>query len=57
MGKELCKIQDELIRRDLEAYMDLVNKPKHVCKKCGRVANKKKLLCKPTKLKKKRKPK
>ena len=55
MGKELCKIQEELIRKDINAYAELVNDPKHVCKKCGRVANKKKLLCKPTRLKKKKK--
>ena len=52
MGKELCKIQEELIKSDLEAYMKLVNRPKYICKKCGRVANKKKLLCKAVKLKK-----
>lgn len=52
MGKELCKIEEVAIRRDLEAHMKLVNKPKYICKKCGRVANKKKSLCKPTKLKK-----
>ena len=51
MGKELCKIQEALIRKDLRAYVALVDAPKHVCKKCGRVANKKKLLCKPVKIK------
>ena len=51
MGKELCKIQEVLIRKDLEAYVALVDNPKHVCKRCGRVANKKKLLCKPIKIK------
>lgn len=50
MTQELCKLKKEL-RIDLSAYMLLVNKPKHVCQKCGRAANSKKLLCDPVKIK------
>ena len=51
MGKELCKIQELLIRKNPDEYAELVNKPKYLCKRCGRVANKKKSLCKPVRLK------
>lgn len=50
MGKELCKLKKDL-RIDLSEYMLLVNRPTHVCTKCGRAANSKKLLCSPTKIK------
>ena len=56
MGKELCKIQGKLMACDMDSYIQLVDNPKHVCKKCGRVANKKKLLCKPKRIKRKPKP-
>ena len=35
---------------DLKAIRKLVNKAKFICKACGRVANKKKNLCRPTPL-------
>ncbi len=50
MTKELCKLKKTL-RIDLAAYMLCVNQPTHVCQKCGRVANHKKQLCSPVKLK------
>ena len=49
MGKSLCDLKKNL-KKDFASYVALVNAPTHICKKCGRVANSKKLLCKPTKL-------
>ncbi len=50
MGKELCKLKKS-ISIDITSYMLLVNNPTHVCSKCGRAANSKKLLCHPTRIK------
>ena len=47
MPKELCKLKKSLMKDDLDAYCKLVDKPTVVCEKCGRVANKKKFVCKP----------
>ncbi len=49
MAKELCKLKKSL-KGDIGSYMLLVSKPTHLCRKCGRAANKKKLLCSPVKL-------
>lgn len=49
MGKSLCKMKKSL-RIDLAEYMLHVNNPTHVCAKCGRAANQKKLLCSPKKI-------
>lgn len=49
MATELCKLKKQL-SIDLSEYMLQVNKPTHVCSKCGRVANKKKKLCSPVKI-------
>lgn len=49
MAKELCKLKKGL-KSDIKSYMLLVNNPTHLCTKCGRAANSKKLLCSPTKL-------
>ena len=52
MSKRLCKlVSDGILKDDLKAYKKLVNKPKYVCKKCGRVANDEDSLCKPKKMK------
>lgn len=53
MGKTLCDLKD-LLKHDPKAYSKLISKPTHMCKKCGRVANSKKLLCKSKRLKKKK---
>lgn len=55
MGKHkdkcLCKqVKDDVLEEDREAYLKLVARPTHLCTKCGRVCNDKKLLCKPEKL-------
>jgi hypothetical protein len=50
MGKELCKLKKSL-KSDLHSYALLVNQPTHVCKKCGRAGNSKKLLCSPARIK------
>ncbi len=49
MSKSLCKMKKSL-RIDLSDYMLLVNNPTHICTKCGRAANQKKLLCSPKKM-------
>jgi hypothetical protein len=50
-GKTLCKLQKKLDDKNaLEEYIKLVNDGKYLCKKCGRVSNLKKNLCKGTSL-------
>ncbi|MEZ6090851.1 MAG: hypothetical protein R3C05_23085 [Pirellulaceae bacterium] len=51
MSKELCKLKKSL-RDDIATYVMLINQPTHVCVKCGRAANNKKLLCKPQSIQK-----
>jgi len=49
--KKICKLaKDDSLEEDLKAFKKLVVDPTHLCLKCGRVANEKKLLCKPEKL-------
>ncbi len=45
MPKPLCKIK-KLLKTDLELYIHHVQDPRFVCESCGRVARKKKWLCK-----------
>ena len=49
MAKSLCKLKKSC-KKEFGSYVALVNKPRHVCTKCGRAANKKKYLCKPRKI-------
>ena len=49
MGKSLCEMQG-LLKKKRAVYVSLVNSPRFLCTKCGRVANKKKYLCQPKKL-------
>ena len=49
--KTLCEMEKTgLMMADFEVYKELVRKGKYVCRRCGRVARKKKLLCRPEKL-------
>jgi hypothetical protein len=51
MAKEMCKLaKDEFHLKKSKQFAKLVREPKFVCKKCGRVANKKICLCKPVEL-------
>ena len=49
MTKTLCE-QKKLLKTDIKAWLQLVSNPTHICRRCGRLANKKKLLCKSIKL-------
>jgi 3-methyladenine DNA glycosylase/8-oxoguanine DNA glycosylase len=42
--KQLCKWKEDDINKKFEKFCDIVRNPKFVCKKCGRVADKKKWL-------------
>ncbi len=48
--KMLCKWKKDDIEKKLDTLSDIVRNPKFVCKKCGRVADKKKWLHKPVAL-------
>ncbi len=47
--EHLCDWKAEHLK-DLDTYRELVLDPRYVCRKCGRVAHKKKWLCKPVSL-------
>jgi len=49
--KRLCKWKEEAINDNFETLKDIVKSPEFVCKKCGRVSNKKKWLHKAVPLK------
>lgn len=47
----LCFLQNiGMVEGDLEGYRKLVNEPKFICRKCGRLANEATSLCYPEKL-------
>ena len=50
MSKTLCELK-KLLKSDFKSYRKLVCDASHVCTHCGRVANDKKLLCMPERLK------
>ena len=45
--EKLCALTCCSCNLDLKRIKKLVNKPKFICKSCGRVANKKTNLCQP----------
>jgi 3-methyladenine DNA glycosylase/8-oxoguanine DNA glycosylase len=49
--KRMCKWKEDDISEKFDKYLNIVRNPKFVCKKCGRVADKKKLLHKPASIK------
>ncbi len=49
-NKHLCQWKKDERKQDLEGYRAIVKKPKLLCEDCGRVAVKKKWLCKPMSL-------
>jgi len=49
MAKTLCK-RKKAMEKDPAAYAKLIDRPRFLCKECGRVANKKKYVCEPQKL-------
>jgi hypothetical protein len=49
--KRMCKWKENDISEKFDKYLNIIKNPKFVCKKCGRVANKKKFLHKPASLK------
>jgi hypothetical protein len=50
MSKTLCELK-KLLKADFKIYKQYVCDPSHVCTKCGRAANDKKLVCKPERIK------
>ena len=49
--KRICKWKEDDISDNFDKFVSMVKNPKFVCKKCGRVADKKKRLHKPVALK------
>lgn len=49
--KSLCKlVGNKILKKNLEAYSELIRDPNFVCGKCGRAAKDKKNLCEPEKI-------
>lgn len=49
--KELCKLKKDELSKNIKKILKIVKKPKFICEKCARVANDKKYLCEPKKMK------
>lgn len=46
--RPLCKLKKKLLKEgDIDGYLEFVGEPKYLCRKCGRVGNSKKNICKP----------
>ncbi|WP_169737858.1 hypothetical protein [Enterovibrio calviensis] len=51
MAKTLCDWKSKDIEKEVLELAKLVKAPEYACRKCARVANTKKVLCKPIPLK------
>ena len=51
-SEKLCKLANKkgYLEENMKEYITMVEEPKYLCKKCGRVAKKEKQLCKPKKI-------
>ena len=49
-AKTLCEWKREKIEEDMDELKALVRDARFICRKCGRVSNDEKALCKPEKL-------
>lgn len=49
--KTLCELKRDDLEKDFSKIVNIVSKPKYICKKCARVAKDKKYLCKAVELK------
>jgi len=46
--RTLCKlVKNDFLKKHFASYKDLVTNPEWICRKCGRVSNDPKILCKP----------
>jgi hypothetical protein len=50
MAKTLCKLKKKEIHKDLDKLIELIDKPKFICRDCLRQANEKELLCEALKI-------
>ncbi len=50
--KKYCKLSEQIVTDQLDAYLESVSQPKFICLKCFRVSHSKQNLCRPKKLKK-----
>jgi hypothetical protein len=50
LQKTLCSLGRKQIEENIADLAEIVCNPKFICRKCARVSNKKKYLCKPAKL-------
>jgi hypothetical protein len=55
LRKTLCSLGRKQIEENIGDLSEIICNPKFICCKCARVSNKKKYLCKPSKLKQKKK--
>ncbi len=54
--KTLCRLDKHDIEENIDDIASIVAEPKYLCRKCARVATKKKYLCSPIKIKSLRLP-